>query len=449
MANKETVAVVLAAGFGKRMNSSLPKVLHPIAGRAMILQLLDNLSEINPRRIVLVTGPDMGTVGEAIKAAGYEVEVVIQEDRLGTGHAVQQTEQLLSSYTGNVLILYGDSPLITPKTLLNMLKARSDKTEPAAVVLGFRPLDAADYGRLILDASGNLEAIVEARDANEEELSDNFCNSGVMVVDGKVLFDLIAQLSDQNAKGEFYLTDIIKFACLGGRRCSVVEGDEEELIGINSRAELALAETIFQDRLRETAMENGATLIDPSSIYFSYDTQIGRDVIIGPNVFFGPGVEICDGAEIRAFSHIEGAFIENNAIIGPFARLRPGADIGEGVHIGNFVEVKNATLATGVKANHLTYIGDTKVGEKTNIGAGTITCNYDGYKKSMTDIGAGAFIGSNTALVAPVKVGDNAIIGAGSVITKNVEAGALALTRADQKIVKDYAAKSRNPKAKK
>jgi len=449
MADKETVAVVLAAGFGKRMNSSLPKVLHPIAGRAMILQLLDSLSEINPEKIVLVIGPDMESVSDAIKSAGYDVEFVIQEDRLGTGHAVRQTEQVLSGYAGNVFILYGDSPLITPKTLLKMLKARSHKTEPAAVVLGFRPLDVADYGRLIFDASGNLEAIVEARDANEEELSNNVCNSGVMVVDGKILFDLTAQLSDQNSKGEFYLTDIIKFAYQGGRQCSVIEGDEEELIGINSRVELALAETIFQDRMREVVMENGATLIDPSSIYFSYDTQIGRDVIIGPNVFFGPGVEICDGAEIRAFCHIEGAFIENNAIIGPFARLRPGADIGEGVHIGNFVEVKNAALATGVKANHLTYIGDTKVGEKANIGAGTITCNYDGYKKAMTEIGAGSFIGSNTALVAPVKVGDNAIIGAGSVITKNVEADALALTRADQKIVKDYALKSRKPKAKK
>jgi bifunctional UDP-N-acetylglucosamine pyrophosphorylase/glucosamine-1-phosphate N-acetyltransferase len=316
-------------------------------------------------------------------------------------------------------------------------------------VLGFRPFDASEYGRLIVDNAGNLEAIVEAADANEDELSNDLCNSGVMVIDGTILFDLMSSLSNKNTKSEFYLTDIIKFSRQSGRDCGFVEGDEEELLGINSRAELALAETIIQDRLRESAMENGATLADPSSIYFAYDTKIGRDVTIGPNVFFGPGVEICDGAEVRAFCHIEGAFIENNAIIGPFARLRPGADIGEGVHIGNFVEIKNATLAAGVKANHLAYIGDTKVGKKANIGAGTITCNFDGYKKSMTDIGARAFIGSNTALVAPVKIGQNSITGAGSVITKNVEDSALAITRVEQKVIKNYAERLKDAKVKK
>jgi len=449
MGTKETAVVLLAAGLGTRMNSILPKVLHPIAGRAMILQLLDSLTDIDPDRIVLVIGPDMGLVSDAIAAAGYDFEVVIQRDRLGTGHAVQQTEKVLSDFKGNVLVLYGDSPLITSKTLVKMLDARAIQRNPAVVVLGFRPFDASEYGRLIVDNAGNLEAIVEAADANEDELSNDLCNSGVMVIDGTILFDLMSSLSNKNTKSEFYLTDIIKFSRQSGRDCGFVEGDEEELLGINSRAELALAETIIQDRLRESAMENGATLIDPSSIYFAYDTKIGRDVTIGPNVFFGPGVEICDGAEVRAFCHIEGAFIENNAIIGPFARLRPGADIGEGVHIGNFVEIKNATLAAGVKANHLAYIGDTKVGKKANIGAGTITCNYDGYKKSMTEIGAGAFIGSNTVLVAPVKVGQNSITGAGSVITKNVEDSALAITRVEQKVIKNYAERLKDAKVKK
>jgi bifunctional UDP-N-acetylglucosamine pyrophosphorylase/glucosamine-1-phosphate N-acetyltransferase len=449
MGTKETAVVLLAAGLGTRMNSILPKVLHPIAGRAMILQLLDSLTDIDPDRIVLVIGPDMGLVSDAIAAAGYDFEVVIQRYRLGTGHAVQQTEKVLSDFKGNVLVLYGDSPLITSKTLVKMLDARAMQHNPAVVVLGFRPFDASEYGRLIVDNAGNLEAIVEAADASEDELSNDLCNSGVMVIDGTILFDLMSSLSNKNTKSEFYLTDIIKFSRQSGRDCGFVEGDEEELLGINSRAELALAETIIQDRLRESAMENGATLVDPSSIYFAYDTKIGRDVTIGPNVFFGPGVEICDGAEVRAFCHIEGAFIENNAIIGPFARLRPGADIGEDVHIGNFVEIKNATLAAGVKANHLAYIGDTKVGKKANIGAGTITCNYDGYKKSMTEIGAGAFIGSNTALVAPVKVGRNSITGAGSVITKNVEDSALAITRVEQKVIKNYAERLKDAKVKK
>ncbi|MEE2999799.1 MAG: bifunctional UDP-N-acetylglucosamine diphosphorylase/glucosamine-1-phosphate N-acetyltransferase GlmU [Pseudomonadota bacterium] len=448
MSKKNTAVIVLAAGLGMRMKSTLPKVLHPIAGRAMILQLLDSLTDINPNRIVLVIGPNMELVSETIAAAGYDVEVIIQNDRLGTGHAVAQTKKVLSDFRGEIVVLYGDSPLIKSKTLFEMLEARANKRNPAVVVLGFRPFDSAKYGRLILGKDGNLEAIIEAADASEEELSNNLCNSGVMVIDSVILFDLISNLSNNNSKGEFYLTDIIRLSGQNGRHCIVVEGEEEELLGINSRSELAFAESIIQDRLRKSAMENGATLIDPSSIYFSYDTKVGRDVTIGPNVFFGPGVEVCDGAVIRSFCHIEGTFINKNAIIGPFARLRPGANIGEDVHIGNFVEVKNASLAAGVKANHLAYIGDTQVGKKANIGAGTITCNYDGYKKSITEIGAGAFIGSNTALVAPVKIGKNSITGAGSVITKNVESGALAITRAEQKVVKNFSEKSKETKVK-
>ncbi len=449
MSHSETAAIVLAAGLGTRMESELPKVLHAVAGRAMILQLLDSLSTIKPEKIVLVLGPEMDVVSEAISEAGFTVETVIQQDRLGTGHAVRQAESVLAGYTGNILVLYGDSPLITAETMADVLDARTGKDNPAVVVLSFRPFEPGDYGRLNLDEAGDLVSIVEAKDASDDELANDLCNSGFMAIDGALLSDLTAKLSNDNAKGEYYLTDLVGLATEAGRNCAFVECDEEETIGINSRSELAEAETIMQDRLREAAMANGATLIDPASVYFSHDTKIGQDVTIDSNVYFGPGVEICDGVHIRAFCHIEGAFVENNAIIGPFARLRPGADIGEDVHIGNFVEVKNATLATGAKANHLSYIGDAKIGPKANIGAGTITCNYDGYVKSMTEIGAGAFIGSNTALVAPVKVGDGAITGAGSVITKNVDADALAITRSEQKIVDGYANKLRENKGKK
>ena len=449
MNHSETAAIVLAAGLGTRMKSELPKVLHAVAGRAMILQLLDSLSTIKPEKIVLVLGPEMDVVSEAISEAGFTVETVIQQDRLGTGHAVRQAESVLAGYTGNILVLYGDSPLITAETMADVLDARTGKDNPAVVVLSFRPFEPGDYGRLNLDEAGDLVSIVEAKDASDDELANDLCNSGFMAIDGALLSDLTAKLSNDNAKGEYYLTDLVGLATEAGHNCAFVECDEEETIGINSRSELAEAETIMQDRLREAAMANGATLIDPASVYFSHDTKIGQDVTIDSNVYFGPGVEICDGVHIRAFCHIEGAFVENNAIIGPFARLRPGADIGEDVHIGNFVEVKNATLATGAKANHLSYIGDAKIGPKANIGAGTITCNYDGYVKSMTEIGAGAFIGSNTALVAPVKVGDGAITGAGSVITKNVDADALAITRSEQKIVDGYANKMSKNKGKK
>tara|TARA_B100000315_G_scaffold258433_1_gene310511 strand:- start:3589 stop:4962 length:1374 start_codon:yes stop_codon:yes gene_type:complete len=449
MSHSETAAIVLAAGLGTRMKSDLPKVLHPIAGRAMILQLLDSLSAIKPEKIVLVLGPEMDAVGEAVSEAGFTVETVIQQDRLGTGHAVQQAENALAGFNGNVLVLYGDSPLITPQTMASLLDERANDDDPAVVVLGFRPFEPNTYGRLNLDDAGSLVSIVEAKDASADELANDLCNSGFMAIDGSILSGLTGKLSNDNAKGEYYLTDLVGLAIEAGRSCAFVECDEEETIGINSRSELAEAETILQDRLREDAMANGATLIDPSSVYFSHDTKIGQDVTIDPNVYFGPGVEICDGVHIRAFCHIEGAFVENNAIIGPFARLRPGADIGEDAHIGNFVEIKNATVAAGAKANHLSYIGDAKIGPKANIGAGTITCNYDGYVKSMTEIGAGAFIGSNTALVAPVKVGDGAITGAGSVITKNVDADALALTRSDQKSIAGYAAKLRNKKGQK
>ena len=448
MSTSKTAAIVLAAGLGTRMKSDHPKVLHPLAGRPMVLHLLDSLAAIGPEQVIVVLGPDMKAVAEALEASDLPIETVVQQDRLGTGHAVMQAKKALGDFAGDVLILYGDSPLITSDTLNQMLDVRRSSNHPAAVVLGFRPWEPDAYGRLILNEAGGLDRIVEAKDASEDELLSDLCNSGVMAVDGTKLFALTDRLSDDNAKGEYYLTDIVGLARQDGDTCAVVEGAEEELMGVNSRVELAVAERILQDRLRVAAMDRGATLQDPASVYFSWDTEIGKDVTIGPDVFFGPGVSIGDNVEIRAFCHIEGATVADGAVVGPFARLRPGAEIGSAAHIGNFVEIKNAVISAGAKANHLSYIGDATVGAKANIGAGTITCNYDGYVKSHTDIGAGAFIGSNTALVAPVKVGDGAVIGAGSTITKDVEADALAVTRAPQKHVEGYGARLRETKGK-
>ena len=335
----------------------------------------------------------------------------------------------LADFDGDVLVVYGDTPLITLPTLQGMLAARRAPSDPAVVVLGFRPVDPAAYGRLILGPDGSLDAIVEANDAAPEHLMVGLCNSGVMAIDGARLFGLLERVGNYNAKGEYYLTDIVHLARGDGVACGFVEGSARELIGINSRADLAEAEGIVQDCLRNRAMAGGATLIDPRSVWFSWDTEIGRDVTIGPSVVFGPGVRIGNNVRIQGFCHFEGASVEDGAVIGPFARLRPGAAIGQDAHVGNFVEIKNAVIETGAKVNHLSYIGDARVGAKTNIGAGTITCNYDGFFKSHTDIGAGAFIGSNTCLVAPVAIGDGAIVGAGSAIGKDVPAGALAVTR--------------------
>jgi bifunctional UDP-N-acetylglucosamine pyrophosphorylase / glucosamine-1-phosphate N-acetyltransferase len=335
----------------------------------------------------------------------------------------------MSGFDGDILIVYGDTPLLSSATLARMLEARRSAPHPAVVVLGFRPDDPGAYGRLIEGVDGALDAIVEAKDATAEQQAVGLCNSGVMAVDGARLFVLLDRVGNDNAKGEYYLTDIVALARSDGLACRVVEGDEAELIGVNSRAELAIAERIVQDQLRARAMAEGATLTDPASVFLCHDTRLGRDVVIGPFVVFGPGVCVADTVEIRAFCHLEGVSIESGAHIGPFARLRPGAAIGPGAHIGNFVEIKNASVESGAKVNHLTYIGDARVGAGANVGAGTITCNYDGFFKSLTDIGAGAFIGSNTSLVAPVTIGAGAIIGAGSVVARDVPADALALTR--------------------
>ncbi len=446
MTMSNTAAIILAAGMGTRMESALPKVMHPVAGRPMVLHVLETAAALSPEKTIVVAGPDMDELATLVATHDLTPDVALQTERLGTGHAVMAARDALGDFDGTVMVLYGDTPLIEAETLVALREARTEAGADVAV-LSFRPLDPGAYGRLITDEAGDLIEIVEARDATEDQLTVDFCNSGVMAIDGAKLDGLLDGLTNENAKGEYYLTDIIALARASGGRCVVAEGDEEEFFGINSRAELADAEELMQNRLRRSALAGGATLIDPATVYFSWDTQLGRDVTVGPNVVFGSGVTVADNVEIRAFCHIEGASVADGAIIGPFARLRPGAEIGEDAHIGNFVEIKNATIAAGAKANHLSYIGDATVGAKANIGAGTITCNYDGYTKSLTEIGAGAFIGSNTALVAPVKVGDGAITGAGSVITKDIEVDSLAVTRSDQKSISGWAKKFRDRQA--
>ncbi len=425
--SEKIAVIILAAGMGTRMKSALPKVMHAVAGRPMVSHLIDTVQSLSPQRVVVVVGPDMDMVADAVAPH----PTVVQADRLGTAHAVLQARHALGDFDGTVLVLYGDTPLITEATLRAMLDKRAAAPHPAVVVLGFRPDDGGEYGRLVGDANG-LDAIVEYKDATPEQRALPLCNSGVMAIDGKRLFGLLDRVGNSNAKGEYYLTDIVALARADGAACGFVEGAADELLGVNSRLELAAAEAIVQQRLRIAAMLGGATLQDPSSVYFSWDTKIGQDVVIGPHVVFGPGAVIGDGVEIRAFCHIEGASVAQGSLVGPFARLRPGAEVGEGVHIGNFVEVKKSVVEAGAKINHLAYVGDARVGAGANVGAGTITCNYDGFNKSMTDIGAGAFIGSNSSLVAPVKIGDGAVIGAGSVVTKNVAAGALAVARGSQ-----------------
>jgi len=428
MAVAKAAAVILAAGKGTRMKSALPKVLHAIAGRPMIGHVLANLAPLGASPVVVVMAPGM----DALAAAVAPHAIAIQDPQLGTGHAVLAARQALGAGAGDLLILYGDTPLISTATIQRLLDRRRAADHPAVVVLGMRPAGAAEYGRLVVDSEGRLEAIVEFREATAEQRRIGLCNSGVMAVDGARIWDLLGSVGNANSKGEYYLTDIVALARKQGLVCAALEAPVEELLGINSRGELAAAEASMQARLRSRAMADGATLIDPATVWFSHDTRLGRDVVVGPNVVFGPGVEIADDVEVRAFCHLEGASIHKGAIIGPFARLRPGSVIGAGARVGNFVETKNAKLAAGAKANHLSYLGDATVGEAANVGAGTITCNYDGFGKYETVIGAGAFIGSNSALCAPVTIGAGAFVAAGSVITKNVAPDALAVARAAQ-----------------
>ncbi len=428
MTSSKLACIILAAGKGTRMKSDLPKVLHPLAGRPMVRHVLEAVAPLKPDLVIVVVGPGM----EAVAAAVAPHRTVIQERQLGTGDAVRAARPFLEGFDGDVLVVYGDTPLVTTETLDAMVAARRGHADPALVVLGMRPDDPGQYGRLVLNGAGGLERIVEFSEADETERSISLCNGGLMALDGRRLFGLVDRLSNDNSKGEFYLTDTVAIARELGYACAVVEGHAEEVLGVNSRAELAEAEAVLQRRLRRRAMDGGVTLIDPSTVWLSSDTRLGRDVTVGPSTYFGPGVTVEDGVEIKGFCHIEGAVIRSGAIVGPFARLRPGAEIGREAHVGNFVEIKNAHLGEGAKANHLTYLGDAEIGARANIGAGTITCNYDGFLKHRTVIGEEAFIGSNSALVAPVRIGDRANVAAGSVITREVAADALAIERAEQ-----------------
>ncbi len=427
-------AIILAAGKGTRMKSDLHKVLHPIAGRPMLMHLIDAVDALNPAKKVVVVGSGK----EQLEAAlGGSAELAVQEPQYGTGHAVQQAEAALSGFDGDVLILYGDVPFVPTATMRGMIDRLNAADAPAVVVLAFEPDDTQSYGRVITPKdspdSDRILKMVEHKDATEAERACRLCNSGLMAVKARDLFGLLARVTDDNAAKEFYLVDIVNIANQDGRMCAVVKTDPFDVAGINSRVELAAMEGQWQARRRAHAMDDGATLIAPETVWFAHDTVIGRDVIIEPNVFFGPGVNVADNVKIRANCHIEGATIASGAEVGPFARLRPGTELGEKTKIGNFVEVKKATFAAGAKANHLSYIGDATVGAGANIGAGTITCNYDGYFKYQTVIGEGAFIGSNTALVAPVTIGAGSIVGAGSTVTADVTADALALVRPEQR----------------
>jgi bifunctional UDP-N-acetylglucosamine pyrophosphorylase/glucosamine-1-phosphate N-acetyltransferase len=448
MTKTKTAAIILCAGKGTRMCSDLPKVLHPLAGRPMLSHLLDTLSQLNFSKTTVVIGQNMDAVSEI----AYPHPVVLQSKQLGTGHAVLSARQILADnkgdFSGDVIVLFGADPLIQANTISQMINVRQKSPNPTIVVLGFEAQDPRAYGRLILGKDGSLDSIVEANDATKEQLDISLCNSGVMLIDGAYIWKLLERIKATNTKGEYYLTDIVALARADRLVTSVVIGKEEELIGIDDRFDLASAEDQLQDQLRLSAMYGGATLINPESIFLSYDTKIGRDVCIGPNVVFGPGVTIGNNVNILSFCHIEGATIENGARIGPFARLRPGTNIASNAHIGNFVEIKAALIDNGAKVNHLSYVGDASVGKNANIGAGTITCNYDGKKKHKTKIGKNAFIGSNTSLVAPISIGNNTIIGAGSVISKDVPNEHLALTRPQQKqfLKRDRSSKSKKGK---
>ena len=445
MSRPPLLAVVLAAGQGTRMKSSLPKVLHKVAGRSMLGHVLA-VAQATADRIAVVVGPNMQVVRDEIQRLAPQASVFEQTQQRGTADAVLSARDAIAAHSGDVVVLYADTPLIGTGTIDDM---RAALDEGAAIaVLGFNAADPAGYGRLLTDNSRWVRAIREDKDATDEERRVRLCNSGVMAFRVADLNGLLSKIGNANAKGEYYLTDAVELAGADGARAAVVICSEEEVLGVNSREQLAVAERIFQERARLNAMRQGTTMIAPETVWLSYDTKLGRDVIIEPNVFFGPGVTVEDGAEIRANCHIEKAHVGSNARIGPFARLRPGAELGPDVHVGNFVEVKNASLGAGAKANHLSYLGDGSVGAGANIGAGTIFCNYDGFAKHRTEVGEGAFVGSNTSLVAPVKIGDGAYIGSGSVITRNVAADSLALERSTQEERPGWAAKFRAMMAK-
>ncbi len=441
VSERPIAAIILAAGKGTRMKSDTHKVLHPIAGRPMLLHLIDSVAALAPQRVVVVVGAGREQVEAVVHPLG--IETVEQVEQLGTAHAVLEAKPALEGFDGDVLVLFGDVPRVSSVTLSRMLERLHADDAPATVALGFRPSDPAAYGRVIADEHGRIERIVEFKDASPEQRAVTLCNSGLFASRAADLFKLLGKVGNDNAAGEYYLPDIVTVAASAGRHSAVIEVPAPEVAGINSRGELAGVEAEWQQARRAEAMADGATLIAPETVWFAHDTRIGRDVVIEPNVVFGPGVEIADRVTIHAFSHIEGAAVASGASVGPYARLRPGTVLGEGAKVGNFVEIKKAVLGAGAKANHLTYLGDASVGANANIGAGTITCNYDGFFKYGTQIGEGAFVGSNSALVAPVSIGAGAIVGAGSVVTQNVEADALALTRARQETKPGWAKRFR------
>lgn len=429
-------AVILAAGKGTRMRSGKHKVLHPLAGRPMIEHLLAALGELAPAKTVVVVGEGREQLEAAL--AG-RAEFVVQDPQLGTGHAVQQAEAALADFEGDVLVLYGDVPLVRAETMRRMVERLDGEGEPAAVVLAFEPEDPLQYGR-VLATGDHIAWMVEHKDADESQRKVRLCNSGLLAARAEALFELLGKVGNNNAQGEYYLPEIVNIAIAEGRICAVIKTDDpDEVAGINSRAELAAAEARWQQARRARAMAEGATLVAPETVFFSWDTRLGRDVTVEPNVVFGPGVEVADEVVIHAFSHLEGARLGRGTSVGPFARLRPGAVLEAGAKVGNFVEVKNAVLGEGAKANHLTYLGDATVGAGANIGAGTITCNYDGYFKHKTEIGPRAFIGSNSALIAPVKIGADAIVAAGSAVSRDVADGELRMVRAEQLVKPGWA----------
>ncbi len=429
--------VILAAGKGTRMNSEIPKVLHPIAQIPMLVHTMRSGAVLSPERTVIVTGHGSEAVAKAASEEDETASVIEQTEQLGTAHAVAQAREALDGFSGDVVVLYGDTPFLQPETLERMVAARKGND---LVILGFEAADAGRYGRLVMNGEA-LERIVEYKDASDDEKNITLCNSGLLACDAKTLFSLIDAVGNDNASGEYYLTDVVEIARDRGLNVSAVTCDEAETLGVNSRADLAVADEVFQSRARAELLEMGVTLMAPDTVYLAADTVIGRDTVIEPNVVFGPGVTVESGATIRAFSHLEGCHVSRGAIVGPYARLRPGAELAENTRIGNFVEVKNAEISEGAKVNHLSYIGDASVGAASNIGAGTITCNYDGVMKHRTTIGENVFVGSNTMLVAPVTLGDGSMTATGTVVTRDVEPDALAVARARQDNKPGYARK--------
>jgi len=443
MSQRTCLAIVLAAGEGFRMRSSLPKALHAIGGRTLLEHVLRSAVLAGGAEIAVVVGPDHDAVAAQARKLAPQAQIFVQSERLGTAHAVLAAKQAIARGADDILVVFADTPLLRPETLANLRAAL--ERGAAVAVLGFKPADPQGYGRLVMNG-GELVAIREQNDATLEELAIAFCNGGLMALAGDKAIPILERIGNANAKGEYYLTDAVAIARDMGLKAVAIETGEDDVRGINTKAQLAQAEAVLQTSLRAAALEAGVTMIAPQTVYLAADTKLGRDVTIEPNVVFGPGVTVEDGALIRSFSHLEGAHVGKGARIGPFARLRPGTELGQDVHIGNFVEVKAAQIEAGAKANHLSYIGDARVGEGANIGAGTITCNYDGIAKHRTDIGAGAFIGSNSSLVAPVKIGDGAYVGSGSVVTKDVPANALAVARSKQTVKEGWAKRLRQLK---